>query len=105
MSFGALIALGVAIALVGLALVWWMGRQATPSTTLPPGAEIGGYGRDRWERERRMWAATLERLQRQAAQFETPPPHLARDIERARERLHRAEAMLNEEVDENDESG
>nr|WP_290670254.1 hypothetical protein [Ardenticatena sp.] len=92
--------LGGLIVLVGLAVVWWLMRKDEPPHTLPPGAEIGNYGRDRWERERRMWAATLERLHRQAATFATPPPHLARDIERARERLQRAEAMLNKEVDE-----
>ncbi|GAP63991.1 hypothetical protein ARMA_2414 [Ardenticatena maritima] len=97
MAWGWLLALGVLIALVGLGVVWWMGRKPATPHTLPPGADVGGYGRERWARERRMWAATLARLERQAERLDPVPPHLMRDIEQARKRLARAEMMLNEE--------
>lgn len=83
----------VLLVFIGAALAWRLAGPRGPVVP-PPTAANQGYGTARWHREIALWEGTLRRLQTQAAQHPTPPPHLAGEIARAEARLARAHAAL-----------
>lgn len=94
------VALGAVLLLVGIGAIWLVQRRSASGADIRPdiGAEIGGYGEERWRREINMWRGTLRRLERRAEHYDELPAHLQRQIEDARQRIARAQQALSDDA-------